>query len=126
VSLGALSACLGLAGILFLVKIAAKTLAVYPLGRRFFPRHAMYTNLLMSTGLTFGTISAMYGLSERIISKSQFSVLVSVVIATAVIPTFIAQKWFEPKHLVVVTAEEGHLEYAEEREPEGPREPAGY
>ena len=51
----------------------------------------------MSTGLTFGTISAQYGLNAGIIDKMQFSVLVMVVILTAIIPTIMAQKWFAPK-----------------------------
>jgi Kef-type K+ transport system membrane component KefB len=58
--------------------------------------HAEYTTLLMSTGLTFGTISAYYGLKGGYIDAAQFTVLVSVVIATAIIPTFIAQRWFSP------------------------------
>ena len=111
VSLKAVTASIFLTGILFAVKIGAKTAGIYPLGRRFFPKYAIYTNLLMSTGLTFGTISAMYGLTSHIITKSQFSVLVAVVIATAVIPTFIAQRWFEPRHLLTVP-EEAHSTYA--------------
>jgi hypothetical protein len=55
----------------------------------------------MSTGLTFGTISAMYGLTHGIISKDQYSYLVAVVIASAVIPTLIANKFFLPEHLLV-------------------------
>jgi hypothetical protein len=51
----------------------------------------------MSTGLTFGTISSMYGLSAGYIDRSQFSLLVTTVILTAVVPTFIAQRWFEPE-----------------------------
>jgi len=50
----------------------------------------------MSTGLTFGTISSQYGYQAGIIDKAQFSLLITVVIASAVIPTFIAQRWFQP------------------------------
>jgi len=57
----------------------------------------MYTTLLMSTGLTFGTISATYGLQYGYISQTQFSVLVAVVIALAVVPTVIARRWFAPR-----------------------------
>src|SRR2546421_10879735 len=52
--------------------------------------------LLMSTGLTFGTISSLYGLNAGILDRAQFSVLVTVVVASAVIPTIIAQRWFQP------------------------------
>jgi Kef-type K+ transport system membrane component KefB len=96
VSLGALSTSIGLVGILFGLKIAGKFAGVYPLARRFVPKEAMYATLLMSTGLTFGTISALYGLQAGHIDKTQFTVLVTVVIATAVIPTMIAQRFFQP------------------------------
>jgi Kef-type K+ transport system membrane component KefB len=51
----------------------------------------------MSTGLTFGTISALYGLRNGIIDKNQYSLLVVVVILSAIIPTLIAQKIFYPR-----------------------------
>jgi glutathione-regulated potassium-efflux system ancillary protein KefC len=54
----------------------------------------------MSTGLTFGTISALYGLTNNIITKEQYSYIVGVVIASAVIPTLIANKFFLPAHLL--------------------------
>jgi len=56
----------------------------------------------MSTGLTFGTISAIYGLTHGIISQEQYSYLVAVVIGSAVIPTLIANLKFLPKHLLHV------------------------
>jgi Kef-type K+ transport system membrane component KefB len=83
--------------ILFGVKLAAKFIGVWPLARRYARGHAEYTTLLMSTGLTFGTISSLYGLQAGYIDKGQFSVLVAVVIGTAIIPTFIAQRWFSPE-----------------------------
>ena len=62
------------------------------------PHGEIYTTLLMSTGLTFGTISSVFGLNAGYIDQVQYSVLVGVVVASAVIPTFIAQKWFMPVH----------------------------
>ena len=60
----------------------------------------------MSTGLTFGTISALYGLNSGIINQLQFSVLVTAVILSAVLPTFVAQRFFSPpKHLLSVGEE---------------------
>jgi Kef-type K+ transport system membrane component KefB len=82
--------------ILFGVKSAAKFIGVWPLAKRYANEHAGYLTLLMSTGLTFGTISALYGLQAGHLDSAQFSVLVAVVIATAIIPTFIAQRWFSP------------------------------
>jgi hypothetical protein len=70
---------------------------VYPLARRHARDHATYLTLLMSTGLTFGTISATYGLNAGIITRAQFSVLVSVVVLTAIVPTAIAQRFFTPR-----------------------------
>lgn len=96
VSLGAICAQWPLFLVLFAVKVAAKFAGVWPLARRYARGHAGYTTLLMSTGLTFGTISSLYGLEAGHIDKGQFSVLVAVVIGTAIVPTFIAQRWFSP------------------------------
>ncbi|TMQ57760.1 MAG: cation:proton antiporter [Candidatus Eisenbacteria bacterium] len=81
----------------FLVKIAAKSVGVFPLARLHMPGAATYTTLLMSTGLTFGTISALYGLQAGHIDRAQFSVLLTTVIGTAIVPTLIAQGWFAPR-----------------------------
>lgn len=59
-----------------------------------------YYTLMMSTGITFGTISALYGLSRGIVTQGQYSFLVAVVIASAVVPTLIAGMFFLPKHLL--------------------------
>ena len=96
ISLAAVVANLGLVGLLLAVKLAAKIIGVYPLARRYVPQNAWYTTLLMSTGLTFGTISSLYGLNAGIIDQAQFSVLVMVVVLTAIVPTAIAQRWFTP------------------------------
>lgn len=96
VSLPLVWANLGLLALLLAVKLAAKSAAVYPLARRFARPHAGFTTLLMSTGLTFGTISATYGYTAHIITRAQFSVLVCVVVLTAVVPTAIAQRFFAP------------------------------
>lgn len=99
VDLGAVAAGAGLVGLLFLIKVGAKFLGVVPAAALFGlgPRMNAYTTLMMSTGLTFGSISALYGLTHDLISRSQYSVLVTVVILTAVIPTLIAERWFQPR-----------------------------
>ena len=86
----------GLFATLFFIKIVSKFFGVYFLARKYIPQGSMYTTLLMSTGLTFGTISSLFGLQAGIISQSPYSILVGVVVASAVIPTIIAQKWFMP------------------------------
>ena len=98
VSLGLVWANLGLLVMLFLVKLVTKTLGVYPPSIRYLSsRDALFTTLLMSTGLTFGTISSLYGLRAGIFDRAQFSVIVTVVVLSAIVPTFIAQRWFEPR-----------------------------
>lgn len=83
-------------------KMVTKVAGVYPLARFFKapPQEATYTTLLMSTGLTFGTISALFGLSHQVIDQAQYSYLVAAVIASAVIPTLIANAFFLPRHLL--------------------------
>ena len=85
-----------------LVKVATKIAGVYPVTKLFAApdREAMYTTLLMSTGLTFGTISSLFGLSHGIINQAQYSALVAAVIGSAVIPTLIANAFYLPRHLL--------------------------
>jgi hypothetical protein len=59
----------------------------------------------MSTGLTFGSISALFGLTHGIINQGQYTILVTVVIGSAVVPTFIAQTWFLPRQTSIVSPE---------------------
>ncbi len=96
VSAGALWANLGILALLFLGKMVPKFGGIYPLARRFTAPHATFTTLLMSTGLTFGTISSLYGLNAHIIDRTQFSLLIAVVVLSAIVPTAIAQRFFQP------------------------------
>ena len=108
VSLRALIAGFGLLVILLLVKMATKVIGVWPLCRLFkIPsRETNYTTLLMATGLTFGSISALYGFNNGYIDQDQYSVLVAVVIASAIIPTIIAQVFFHPREVHLGTEPE--------------------
>jgi Kef-type K+ transport system membrane component KefB len=123
VSLSALWAGLALIGALLALKMVTKYAGVWPLARRFFmqPREAHFTALLMSTGLTFGTISALFGLQNKIIDQQQYSVLVTVVILSAFVPTLIAQKFFQPTLERMV--EWGNI-YRERINPQPQRQPA--
>ena len=96
VSAGALWANLGVLAVLFVAKMAPKVSAVYPLARRYTAPHATFTTLLMSTGLTFGTITSLYGLNAGIIDRTKFSLLIAVVVLSAIVPTAIAQRLFHP------------------------------
>jgi len=102
VSLPALVAAPGAFVVMLVVKVLTKIIGVYPVTQAFrSPRkEGMYTTLLMSTGLTFGTISALFGLSHKLIDQAQYSALVAAVIASAVVPTLIANAWFMPRHLL--------------------------
>jgi len=83
-------------------KVISKIFGLYPIIRLFRREHneRWYYTLMMSTGLTFGTISALYGFSQGIVTKEQYSFLVIAVIASAVIPTVIANLAFLPRHLL--------------------------
>src|SRR5437763_4943948 len=98
VSLPALWSGLLIIGAFLLLKMLTKTVGVFSLARLHYmrPREATYTTLLMATGLTFGTISALFGLQNHIINQTQYTILVSAVILSAFVPTLFAQKFFQP------------------------------
>jgi len=98
VSLPALWTALLVISAFLILKIVTKIVGVFPLARLHYMKikEASYTTLLMATGLTFGSISALYGLQNGIIDQTQYTILVSVVILSAFVPTLIAQKFFQP------------------------------
>ena len=98
VSLPALGGAAATIAVLLLLKMGTKLVGVFPLARLHYmsKREAGYTTLLMATGLTFGTISALFGLQNHIIDQRQYTMLVTVVILSAFVPTLIAQKFFQP------------------------------
>jgi len=99
VKLSAMWSSVVLIAIFLLIKMVTKFAGVWPPTKvfRFGKKEGMYTTLLMSTGLTFGTISALFGLTNKIIDQEQYTILVTAVILSAVVPTVIAQKWFQPE-----------------------------
>jgi Kef-type K+ transport system membrane component KefB len=105
VSLPLLWANFGLLVALFVVKQVGKFVGTFPASLVYVRKDATYTTLLMSTGLTMGTLSASFGLQAGILDAAQFSVLVAVVVLSAIIPTFVAQRWFEPKVILQVDDE---------------------
>jgi Kef-type K+ transport system membrane component KefB len=102
VSLTALISAPVVFAVLLAGKVASKIFGLYPVVARFRTNRneRWYYTLLMSTGLTFGTISSLYGLTHGIVTTEQYSFLVAAVIASAVIPTLIAGIAFLPKHLL--------------------------
>jgi glutathione-regulated potassium-efflux system ancillary protein KefC len=109
VSVPALISGFGAFLILLFAKIATKFAGVYPTTKLYKSpkKEAMYTTLLMSTGLTFGSISALFGLSHNIIDQTQYSLLIVAVVASAVVPTLIANAFFLPHHLLDETEDTG-------------------
>jgi len=109
VSVPALVAAPGTLVVLFFAKMVSKLAGVFPSVRIFGHREGadVYYTLMMSTGLTFGTISALFGLSHGVITPAQYSHLVAAVIGSAVIPTMIANVWFMPRHLLPAPAANG-------------------
>jgi Kef-type K+ transport system membrane component KefB len=97
----------GTIGALFAVKVVAKLIGVWPVaaGFRIPVRERTYTSLLMATGLTFGSISALFGLTHHLIDGAQYTELVTVVLLSALLPTLIAQQLFEPR--VALPVDEG-------------------
>jgi len=108
VQLSAVASGAGLIVALLGVKVGSKIIGVWPTSRLFgMPvREANYTTLLMATGLTFGTISALFGLTNGIIDQAKYTVLVTVVILSAIVPTLIATTFFEPSISGEIEAEE--------------------
>lgn len=102
VSLPALLAAPLVFVVLLLGKVVAKIFGLYPVIAVFRQDRSerWYYTLMMSTGLTFGTIASLFGLSHEIVTQEQYSFLVAAVIASAVVPTVIAGAWFLPRHLL--------------------------
>lgn len=100
---------LGLIALLLGIKMLTKFIGIWPLTKRFRfeKREGMYTTLMMCTGLTFGSISALFGLTNGIIDQDQYTVLVTAVIGSAVVPTLIAQRFFQPAYRPI--EEEDHV-----------------
>jgi Kef-type K+ transport system membrane component KefB len=97
----------GLIVVYLAVKMVTKFVGILPLTRifRFERKEGFYTTLMMSTGLTFGSISALFGLSNSIIDERQYTILLTAVIGSAVVPTLIAQRWFQPGFKPLVETE---------------------
>ncbi len=99
VKLGTVISAVGLIAVFLGIKMLTKFIGIWPLTKKFHFEHreGMYTTLMMSTGLTFGSISALFGLNNGIINQDQYTILVTAVIGSAVVPTLIAQRWFQPE-----------------------------
>ena len=99
ISIPALAGGAGVIALLFATKMVAKLAGVWPVSAAFGVRgrDRNYVTLLMATGLTFGSISALYGLNHGLVDRTQYSELLTVIILSAVLPTLVAQRLFLPK-----------------------------
>ncbi len=115
----------GLTLLFFLAKMVTKIAGIRPTtaALRMAPRVSNYTTLLMATGLTFGSISALYGFTHGYINQTQYTILVTVVILSAVVPTLFAQSFFRPRveagETEIAVTDETPVDAAEEREAAG-------
>jgi Kef-type K+ transport system membrane component KefB len=107
----------GLILVYLAVKMVTKFVGILPLTKafKFEKREGMYTTLLMSTGLTFGSISALFGLTNHIIDETQYTILLTAVIGSAVVPTIIAERWFQPEFKLL--EDEAKTDIAMQEEP---------
>lgn len=119
VSLPAVAVGFGLTLAFLGVKVASKFIGVWPATRAFgmAVREGTYTTLLMSTGLTFGSISALFGLTNGVIDQGQYTILVTSIIGSAVVPTLIAQAWFRPRITALGKAAPFSLQPADAKAP---------
>jgi Kef-type K+ transport system membrane component KefB len=78
--------------LLFVVRLASKLVGVGLIGSRFVERPIHYVSWLMATALSFGVIFAQVGLSTNLIDPDQFSILVMIIVMSAVIPTIVAER----------------------------------
>jgi Kef-type K+ transport system membrane component KefB len=101
VSLAALAGGAVAAIVLYAAQVGAKLGALLPLSRRLVGTDYEYVALLMSTGLVFGIVAGLYGLSTSILTSGQFSILIAVVVLSAVIPTVVAQTLVRPEPTAV-------------------------
>jgi Kef-type K+ transport system membrane component KefB len=95
-----LSAVIANAGLVFgllAVKLSSKFVGTYALCRRWISEAPMFSTMLFSTGLTVGTIVATLGLNLGFLSPTQFSIVVTAVILSAVVPTLIAKRFLPTK-----------------------------
>lgn len=97
VSLAALAGGAAAAIALYSSQVLSKLGVLLPVAHRLVGIDYEYVALLLSTGLVFGIVSGLYGLSVGIFSRAQFSILVAVIVLSAVVPTVAAQTLARPE-----------------------------
>lgn len=98
VSLSLILGSIGIFILIFIIRQVAKFIGVYGISKHYLKENQTYTTLMMSTGLTFGLVAAVYGLNNGLINQSIYSLLTGVLVLSAILPSFAAEKWYPPIH----------------------------
>ncbi|WP_299521806.1 cation:proton antiporter [uncultured Methanobrevibacter sp.] len=98
VSLPLIYSCFGIFLTLFTLRQISKYIGVYYPSKKFLKQNHTYVTMMMSTGLTFGLVAAVFGLNNGIINQTEYSVITGILVLSAILPTFVAEKWYTPKH----------------------------
>ena len=98
VSIPLILSSFGIFIVMFALRQLSKYVGVYYVSRYFLKSNYTYVTLMMSTGLTFGLVAALFGLNSGLINQTTYSVLTGVLVLSAVLPTFMAEKWYPPIH----------------------------
>ena len=98
VSIPLILSSLGIFIVMFALRQLSKYVGVYYVSKYFLKSNYTYVTLMMSTGLTFGLVAALFGLNSGLINQTTYSVLTGVLVLSAVLPTFMAEKWYPPIH----------------------------
>jgi Kef-type K+ transport system membrane component KefB len=91
VSLPAVIQSLSLILSLLGIKLLTKFLGLYYLNKRWIPGAPLFATLLLSTGLTVGTITVQLGRDLGVLDLNQFSVVLITIILGAIIPAAMAK-----------------------------------
>lgn len=98
VSIPLILGSIGIFILIFVIRQIAKFIGVYGISKHYLKENQTYTTLMMSTGLTFGLVAAVYGLNNGLINPSIYSILTGVLVLSAILPSFAAEKWYPPVH----------------------------
>lgn len=98
ISLPIIFASFGLFILILVVRQLSKFVGVYTISKYNFSSNRMYITMILSTGLTFGLVAAMYGLTNGIITNDTYSILAGILVLSTIIPTFIGNRFYAPKN----------------------------
>ena len=98
VSIPLIYSCFGIFLTLFVLRQLSKYIGVYYPSKIFLKQNYNYVTMMMSTGLTFGLVAAVFGLNNALINQTEYSVITGILVLSAILPTFVAEKYYTPVH----------------------------